>query len=199
MLLYIVRHGESVANLEGRLPEPATPLTDEGSVDADIVAAYLQGKGIEAIYANRLRRVAETARRISTATGAPVIFYEGLRDMDYGDHAGRSRDDSEVDEAIDKINDRIPGYRFPNGGNFYDLERRVAQALGRILNSGKETVAVVAHRDTNKLLIRRLLRMHQKETHWSLELDHTTVYQFDTRAGLLFCTEPVGLRAYKTR
>ena len=193
MLIYITRHGETVANLEGLLPTPGVELTERGRAQSALVAAYFQGKPIDAIYCSNQKRCVVSSGPISHVTGAPLIVYPSLRDMDYGAFGGKSFSEREVDDAIDRINAREPGYRFPGGGNFFDLEKRVASGLGRILHSGKDGVVIVSHRDTNKVIIRKLLAPYKREAR-GLDFGHTDIYQFDTQSGLLFESNPVRLR-----
>lgn len=66
MLLYLVRHGESTYNAEGRIQgQSDAPLSELGHRQTEAVAAALANLPIEAVYASPLRRALETAQRIA--------------------------------------------------------------------------------------------------------------------------------------
>ena len=81
--LYIVRHGQSVANLEERFAGRSDfPLTDLGRRQAACAAAYLKEHvKLDAVYASDLSRAWETGMIIARAQGLTPIADEGLREI----------------------------------------------------------------------------------------------------------------------
>jgi probable phosphoglycerate mutase len=88
---YLVRHGESQANVDhvfaNRVDHPAA-LTDAGIGQARELAAMLADRSVSRIYASPLRRARETAEELATALGAPVTVTDALREYDTGDFEG---------------------------------------------------------------------------------------------------------------
>lgn len=84
--LYLVRHGENVANLTKEFSHRAVDysLTDKGRIQAAQTADLFRGRAIDAVYSSPLRRARETAEPIATAVGAPVIVLENFREINVG-------------------------------------------------------------------------------------------------------------------
>jgi broad specificity phosphatase PhoE len=85
--LLLVRHGQSIANLEGRLQgQFDSPLTDLGREQARALGRRLQREewAISAIYASDLSRAAETAEVLAAILDAPSVLDERLREYDVG-------------------------------------------------------------------------------------------------------------------
>lgn len=87
MQLLLIRHGQSVANTEGRLQgQMDSPLSDLGREQALALARRLMREGwsLSAIYTSDLSRAAETAEILGAALGAPVFPEARLREYDVG-------------------------------------------------------------------------------------------------------------------
>jgi broad specificity phosphatase PhoE len=87
MKLLLIRHGQSVANAEGRIQgQFDSPLNDQGRDQARALARRLQREGrvVKAIYASDLSRAAETAEILAAAVGAPLTTDDRLREYDIG-------------------------------------------------------------------------------------------------------------------
>ncbi len=179
MRIYILRHGRSVANEEWKLPTRDTPLTERGKRQAQEIAEYLAGCGIEVIYSSPLTRAYETARIVGDRLGCPIVKLWDLRDMGYGRLAGREQFDEQVYRTFRKIGPESPEYRVPGGGSFQGLQRRSDRALQRVLRSKQSTVASVAHLETNRVLIARLLEMDLEKIS-DIEQPNDLIYLFDT-------------------
>lgn len=179
MEIYILRHGESVANDEWRLPTRDTPLTERGKRQAQKTAEYLAGRGIELIYSSPLARAYQTAEIIGSRLGCPVVKTWDLRDIGYGKLAGREYFDEQAWMALRKAGPRNPKYRIRGGGSFQGLQRRSDRALQRIRRSGKNAVASVAHVETNRIFIARLVGMSLEKIS-GIDQPNDLIYLFDT-------------------
>lgn len=87
--LILVRHGQSVANLE-RIFAGHTdiPLTELGLLQAERTAAYLDAYPIDFIYSSDLLRAMQTAGATAARRGMEVIPHTGLREVYAGDWEG---------------------------------------------------------------------------------------------------------------
>ena len=73
MELILIRHGESVANREGRIQGQADyPLSQEGAEQAERLAQWLAAEPIDCIYSSDLSRAYETALAIAKHHGLEV-------------------------------------------------------------------------------------------------------------------------------
>jgi len=179
MQIYVLRHNESVANYEDKLPELNTPLTERGIEYTSLIAEYLLGKKVEVIYSSPLERALQTSKIISDKIGVDIVQLPGLSDMDYGEMAGRDPDESEVYQIIRQLKKYDPEFRFPGGGNYLDLQTQVQTAINEILNSGRDIVATVGHRDSNRIFLGSMLDMTLDDS-LDIEQGNTEIYLFDT-------------------
>src|SRR4051812_45611032 len=85
--LYLVRHGENLANLTKEFSYKLVvhSLTDKGVLQAGQTALYFMGKQIDAIYSSPLKRAAETAQIIAAELGLPITTMENFREVNVGD------------------------------------------------------------------------------------------------------------------
>ena len=71
--LYLIRHGETDWNVEGRWQGHAdVPLNEHGRQQAIQISQQLAGVGLAAIYSSDLQRAQETAQALSAVTGLGV-------------------------------------------------------------------------------------------------------------------------------
>lgn len=88
--LFVIRHGQTALNAEGRLRGLADPPLDgTGIAEARALSAELSNRGITAVYSSPLDRAARTGRIIAEASGAEFIVDERFNDRDYGPWTGR--------------------------------------------------------------------------------------------------------------
>ena len=81
--LYLIRHGQSAGNAEGRFGgHGPTPLSDLGKRQAERTAEMLAKEGVSAIYASDLLRAIQTAEPlaelIKVSVKAPPLFENGM-------------------------------------------------------------------------------------------------------------------------
>ncbi len=90
--LFLVRHGEAVANVEMRyLGHRDDPLSEHGASQAVQLSRALAPLPISAIITSPLRRAADTAAKIAQAHQVPIQTDERLREGGFGEWEGLSR------------------------------------------------------------------------------------------------------------
>jgi 2,3-bisphosphoglycerate-dependent phosphoglycerate mutase len=148
MLLYCVRHGESLYNAEGRVQGRAdVSLSELGHRQAAALAEALADEQLDALYASPLARARQTAEYVARVTGLPIVLADDLMEI----HVGVFQEllwmqIAEVHpEAAWRWHSRDPDYRIPGGESRRDLMLRGATALERIRDRGHRRAAVVAH------------------------------------------------------
>lgn len=84
-ILWIIRHGETAWNAEGRVQgQTDVPMNEAGFAQARAVAAALSGERFAAIYSSDLLRVTQTAEPSAQMLGLPVQLDARLRERHYG-------------------------------------------------------------------------------------------------------------------
>lgn len=96
--IYFVRHGQTVWNVENKICGAADiELTELGHAQARALGERLakEGTDIDMILYSPLVRAADTARRISEATGLPMRAEPRLREQNFGKYESTPRDGEE--------------------------------------------------------------------------------------------------------
>jgi 2,3-bisphosphoglycerate-dependent phosphoglycerate mutase len=87
--IWLVRHGQTDWNLEGRLQgQLDVPLNETGMGQVRLLAATLQGKRFGALFSSDLMRARQTAECVSTAVNLPIFFDKRLREISQGQFEG---------------------------------------------------------------------------------------------------------------
>jgi len=160
--IFLVRHGSTPLLAENRFAGAVNvPLSDEGREQARRLGERLRNESITAAYASPLDRTMETARLITPPhPGLSIQPREGFREIHHGHWEGLTR--TEVDQ-------RFPGesaaweedpFNFaPEGGESgLAVTARALPELLRIVRShAGETVLIVSHKATIRLLLSSLL------------------------------------------
>jgi broad specificity phosphatase PhoE len=154
--LLLVRHGQSVANAEGRLQgQGEYPLTELGREQSRRLARRLSEKynGTAAIYTSSLGRAVETTEILAEAIGAAVIPDDRLQEYNVGALTGLTMD--EIQEKYPQVytawaQDVDEWVPMPGAEGQADFNQRVGEVFAEIIDRhyGDETVAVVSHGGT---------------------------------------------------
>ncbi len=159
--IFLVRHGATSLTAADRFAGSTdVPLSPEGRRQAGSLAERLQEQKIVAIYASPMQRTLETAAILAAPHGLQPIAEPGLREIDYGRWEGLTR--SEIkDRFADEhaIWDEDPFTIAPLGGEsgLNVLNRALPVMRGIVERHRHQSVLVVSHKGTNRLLISSLL------------------------------------------
>jgi probable phosphoglycerate mutase len=84
--IYLVRHGQSTANLNNVfLGQHDLGLTELGYEQAKITANFLKDIPVDAIYSSDIERAYHTAKETAKLVDKPIITDKGLREIDGGE------------------------------------------------------------------------------------------------------------------
>lgn len=153
MKIYLLRHGETAWNAQGRyLGRTDLPLAPSGRA-----ALGRADFAPERVYVSPLRRTAETAEILFP--GAEQVVVPDFREMDFGVFEGRSWRDMEdfapYREWVDG-NCRGP---IPNGESMERFCARTCAAFGALMDqateAGEALLAIVAHGGTQMAVLER--------------------------------------------
>jgi alpha-ribazole phosphatase len=158
--LYIVRHGVTAWNQEGRIQGHSdTPLSAEGVVQAQRIGARLARlePPLQAVWSSDLMRARQTAEAIAAPFDLAVQTTPLLREMMLGEWEGLTQDEIEArgDMALLERYRRDPGQHRPPGGEALEAAwDRVTTAVREIraLHPGGQ-VAVVGHGGSLRALL----------------------------------------------
>jgi ribonuclease H / adenosylcobalamin/alpha-ribazole phosphatase len=159
--LVLVRHGATSLTAEkrfsGGLASSNPGLTDEGRAQVREVADWLApiAEAVDVVVSSPVRRTRESAEIVAERLGSPLVEEPGFAEMEFGSWDGLTF--AEVQEQRpDEIEAWLGSLDVgPGGGeSFREVEKRVLDALGRLLEShAGKTVVVVSHVTPIKTLV----------------------------------------------
>jgi probable phosphoglycerate mutase len=160
--LLLVRHGESVWNVEGRVQGQAdVPLSDLGALQALALARALGERDLTAVYASPLMRALQTARAMCGPHELTPIIERALREINLGAWQGRTGAELEADlETGYRAWKRSPVTFAPPGGETLDqATARAVQAVKAAATAYPGAmIAIVTHSIVGRLLLCSLLQ-----------------------------------------
>ncbi|PKL25174.1 MAG: hypothetical protein CVV47_07785 [Spirochaetae bacterium HGW-Spirochaetae-3] len=157
---FILRHGETTANAEGRIQGRSEyPLNDNGRAQASELSAHLLGMGIRRLLHSPLARAAETAAIVGSAIGVAAPESEPLLvELDTGRFSGLTW--GEIEERYPEEHKAFGSLSWeavPDAESAEAMYRRAAQAWSRLKAAAIESggaVAAVSHGGTIQWLVR---------------------------------------------
>lgn len=159
--ILLVRHGETRLTLEDRFAgSNDISLSNEGREQAASLGIRLSSVSIAAVYASPMARTLETARIIAGPHNLPVQIIDALREIDYGNWEGLTRDEvtCRFPQAY-SLWEEDPLLVAPEGGESgLSVIHRALPIMREIIERHRhQTVLVVSHKGTNRLLVSSLL------------------------------------------
>ena len=152
MRQYLVRHGESVFNVEERVQGQAdVELSALGRRQAEAIAFWTRSLPplvrIDEIWSSPLRRARDTAQAIADALGLPLQIEDRLRELHAGIFQGHLWADleSRFPEEVARWRSGDPHYRIPEGESRAQLAARGHEALAALAGRDAAHMIVVAH------------------------------------------------------
>ena len=171
--LILIRHGETDWNIaevfRGRID---IELNETGMRQAELLAGYLMGLKIAAIYSSPLKRALKTAQTVANYHNLDVTIAPGLIDFDYGQWQGLSHEmvKTRYDELYAEWTKHPHRVKMPGGESLAGVSRRAVSVVKSVIARHDGTVILVSHRVVNKVLICHLLGMNNSHF-WNIKLD----------------------------
>jgi broad specificity phosphatase PhoE len=159
--LYLIRHGSTTLSAEDRFSGGTEiDLSDEGRWQAECLAKRLSGHNISAIYASPMQRTVETANIISRPFQLSPELRDGLREIHHGHWETMSRLEVKAQYPAEYAAWQEDPFTFaPEGGETGVMVMARALPVIReiVLGHASETVAVISHKATIRLILSCLL------------------------------------------
>jgi 2,3-bisphosphoglycerate-dependent phosphoglycerate mutase len=192
--LALVRHGQSLWNLENRFTGWVdVPLTELGEEEARRGGQRLSDMTFDVAYTSALVRAQETLRIIQETAGfsLPVIRDQALNERHYGDLQGLNKADTAAKYGDEQVHIWRRSFATPppNGEALKDTAARTLPFFERAImgdiRQGKD-VLVVAHGNSNRSIVMQLDQLSEEEV---LNLELATgvplVYELDEHGTVL--------------
>jgi 2,3-bisphosphoglycerate-dependent phosphoglycerate mutase len=162
VLLFLIRHGESLYNIEGRIQgQSDVELSPLGLRQADTIAEFLSAVSIDAVYSSPLRRAMQTAQPVAARLGLSVHVDDRLKELNAGVFQGLLWNEIEAcfPNEFALWRGEQPDVAIPQGESRRDLMIRGAAALRSIRETPFRRVAVIAHGGILAAALKALLQI----------------------------------------
>lgn len=149
--LYIVRHGETLANREYRfIGSRDDPLSELGQIQAGQLADALAVMPISAVYSSPMQRAYSTAIPIAERLGLDVQKFDPLRECAFGIWEGMSRAEILARSPEDARHfyewEHDATLAPPGGESMIALQQRVCSGVEQLaLAHPDQSIALVSH------------------------------------------------------
>lgn len=162
MLLYLIRHGESLFNAEGRIQgQSDVALSPLGLRQAKAIAFSLGQQPIEAVFSSPLRRAIETAEPLARRLDVELRTDDRLREINAGIFQGLLW--AEIEEKFPDESrpwhEGQPDFVIPGGESRRQLMVRGRAVFEAIREMNLRQVAVVAHGGILAAALKAILRI----------------------------------------
>ena len=176
MIIYLVRHGQSVANVEQRTAGHLdTPLTQEGKEQAKRLGQrFKEVNDFEIIYTSDLQRAYETAKAIHKYHKEKEFNIDTkIREKDFGELENISFETAQLKY------EGLPIHWDVKGGESFETHlKRVEEFVVEILEKRKNCV-IVNHGITIKMLLYLLKGFNSKDELFKIKSGNTAVYKLE--------------------
>lgn len=174
-MLYIMRHGRTVWNMEHKLQgKTDVPLSEAGRPVVEQAAAAYRDTHIDVCYCSPLIRAVETAEIVLRGREIPIITDVRLEEMGFGICEGTTDFQDNPDNPIYPLFAAPETYRIPveGGESLGDLYARTGAFLKEViepqLRQGKD-ILIVGHGAMNASIVCQIKDIPVKDF-WSVKM-----------------------------
>lgn len=174
MKIWLVRHGETEANVAGLYSgHTPTPLTEKGQRQALNLGEMLRQVPFDHVLCSELERTERTARLLLGERDIPLTPHPLLNEMFFGDWEMRHHRELEVEDK-DNYAAWCADWQHAaptNGESFPAFSQRVADFAAELARYRYQNLLIVSHQGVLSLLTALLLGMPTASM-WHFRIDH---------------------------
>lgn len=182
MRVYLVRHGQTAWNADGRAQGHSdVDLDQTGLEQADRLREALRGLGIRRVYSSDLQRCVQTATPLARDLGVSPLVRDTLRERTFGMLEGKHYTEIRTWFQTEARSQKKPEWELrPDGAeSLKDVWKRVAP-VERELERTNENSVVFSHGGTCGLLLGRLIKANV-ETGRSFRFENASITELIRR------------------
>jgi probable phosphoglycerate mutase len=165
--ILLVRHGATILSADDRFAGSSDiDLSDDGRELARRLADRLAKAKIDSFYCSDMKRTMQTAAIVAKPHGRSPVGVAGLREIDHGQWERMIHKDVEKQYADEYAAWSADPFNIaPPGGEtgLHVLSRAMPALLKIVADHHGQTVLVVSHKATNRLLLAALLGIDPRE------------------------------------
>ena len=167
--LWLVRHGRTAWNAEGRIQgQVDLPLDEFGRQQAQHVADRLKSVAVAVLYSSPLQRARQTAEMIGAALNLSITFDDRLKEYDFGVLSGLTWTDvvAQHPELAQRWADDVWSMPIEGSEGRAAFHSRIAAAMKAIVAAhDQQQVVVVSHGGAFAAYLTALLNLDVKRRH----------------------------------
>lgn len=191
MNLYLIRHGQTDWNIDGKLQgRTDIPLNETGVKQAGYLAEGMKKRPVTQVFSSFLTRARQTAQAVADSQQVPVIITDGLEEVSFGVWEGLTWKEVRETKLPEEMRERFlnPTEFRPEGGELPDeVMARCAVAMRSIMSQMKKCggdAAIVSHGAMLIYLIAYLLGEDPAGADIVVGNASITTIQYDEERGL---------------
>lgn len=187
--IYLVRHGETNANVEKRYcGQTDVDLNHKGLRDAASIAKVLKNISLDSIVSSDLKRTLKTAELINEYHQLELELNPDFREINFGKFENLTFEEIGVkypEEKVKMIKEKI-NYNFLEGESLSVLYKRVIKSFNKLLEAKEnENILIVSHGGVIRMILTEILS-GDLNNYWSVEVDNTRISTIVDHEGFLY-------------
>lgn len=163
--VFLLRHGHTVeTSHQCYIGQSDVELSPSGIRQAEEWADWFSRVPLKHVACSDLKRSAETAAIIGRRCEIQPTVFPKLKEIDLGEWEGLAFQYVRTHYPDDyrRRGELIAAFRPPGGESFLDLQARVIPQFQQIMDTSEETILIVGHAGTNRVLLCHILGMPLK-------------------------------------
>jgi broad specificity phosphatase PhoE len=157
MKIYLIRHGQTSANIKKIIPGAHAKLTKVGSKQAYAAARKLKNLPVDVVITSPYERAKKTAAIIAKQLKKRLVVSNLLKEKklptEIEGKPSKSNNTEKILDLLDKKNKKSPTWHYSDEENFEDAKRRGLRFIKTIKKLKTDNVVVVSHKYFIKLLL----------------------------------------------
>lgn len=172
MIIYLIRHSESIDDIENCYGGIADfDLTENGKEKVRAYKNEISNFGIEKIYTSPYKRAYQTAQILNENIKVELKIIEDIRELNsYGILSGVNKELAKniFSYVFQKAEYKNTGYYFGKtflgGEDITEFDNRVKRAINAIIkdSEGLDSIAIVTHGNVHKSIFKNILNVNQE-------------------------------------
>ncbi len=174
--IYLIRHGRQ----NTKLCNIDVELSSEGCKQAELLRDRFKNYEIDALYCSNMVRARQTAEILNEALWLPVNIREGIKEISFGLLEGNTDEynDAYFTDFMKEQRKLLEDIPYPGGENGADVCKRAMPVIHEILQSGKQSIAVVTHGAVIRVILAELFGKNQAMKYqFAVSLENTSITQ----------------------
>jgi len=165
--LILIRHGQSIYNLENRFTGwKDVDLTDKGVNEAKNASKLLENYKIDTAYTSKLKRAQNTLNIILNKLNLNIPITKDIRlnERDYGDLVDQNKSEASLKYGSEQVQIWRRSYDTPppNGESLKDTYDRCIPYFKSLLNIDKNII-ISAHGNSIRAIVKYLLNISEED------------------------------------